>query len=431
MRPTRLAILITLVGVVAGCAASVETPAPSASSAPSPSAAASALPDPAAAELDRLLAALETTHPEPFHGIPRDEFVAALDDYRAALPGLTDDQAVVQMMRLVAMLSREGRDGHQFAFPTAGNEGSVLPLRIYEFEEGVYVTAAAAPNEAIVGSRIAAIAGTDIDEVLAAVEPLVPRDGPATVPAFRPVLMLRGQVLAGLGIIGDGPVEVALETPAGDLSTVTLELMPFDEYVAWAGAFGMLQLPADDRVAYLAAPEPLRVELFNDSSLYLRYRSVIRPDLDEVGALMAEGDVSRLILDLRQNPGGDNTTYAPLRTLVQEFAGDHPGGVTVLTDRVTFSAAANLATEIEGSTDATFVGEAMGGGLNFWDDVRWVTLDALPVPMQVGVSTRYWQFAAADDQRLTIEPDVPIAVTAADYFAGRDPVLDAALAAAG
>ena len=41
----------------------------------------------------------------------------------------------------------------------------------------------------------------------------------------------------------------------------------------------------------------------------------------------------------------------------------------VITDRVTFSAASNLATEIEQATDAVFVGEAMGGGLNFWDEV--------------------------------------------------------------
>jgi hypothetical protein len=116
-----------------------------------------------------------------------------------------------------------------------------------------------------------------------------------------------------------------------------------------------------------------------------------------------------------------------LLSLVQEFAADHPGGLRVLTDRVTFSAAANLATRIEQSTDATFIGEAMGGGLNFWDDVRWVALDGLPVPMQVGVSTRYWQFAPADDPRLTIGPDIDVPLTAAEHFAGRDPVLDAAL----
>jgi len=36
-----------------------------------------------------------------------------------------------------------------------------------------------------------------------------------------------------------------------------------------------------------------------------------------------------------------------------------------------------------------------------------------------------WQKSSADDQRLTIEPDIAMPVTAADYFAGRDPVLEA------
>jgi len=48
--------------------------------------------------------------------------------------------------------------------------------------------------------------------------------------------------------------------------------------------------------------------------------------------------------------------------------------------------------------------------------------------MQVGVSTRYWQRSVPDDPRLSIQPDVTLPVSAADYFAGHDPALDAALA---
>ncbi len=62
----------------------------------------------------------------------------------------------------------------------------------------------------------------------------------------------------------------------------------------------------------------------------------------------------------------------------------------MLTDRVTFSAASNFATEIEQTTGALFVGEAMGGGLNFWDDVKFYPMPHLPVPMRIGVSTRYY-----------------------------------------
>jgi hypothetical protein len=70
----------------------------------------------------------------------------------------------------------------------------------------------------------------------------------------------------------------------------------------------------------------------------------------------------------------------------------------------------------------------MGGGLNFWDDVKWVELPHYPLAPRVGVSTRHWVFAEPDDPRLTIEPDIAVAPTAADYFAGRDRVLEAVLA---
>jgi hypothetical protein len=49
--------------------------------------------------------------------------------------------------------------------------------------------------------------------------------------------------------------------------------------------------------------------------------------------------------------------------------------------------------------------------------------------MMIGVSTRYWQRAEPADPRLTIEPDVPLPVRATDFFAGRDPALEAALGA--
>ena len=63
-------------------------------------------------------------HPEPFHGVPREEFVGALRDLQDRLATLSADETTVAVMRLVAMLSREGRDGHQFALPRPGTRGT-------------------------------------------------------------------------------------------------------------------------------------------------------------------------------------------------------------------------------------------------------------------------------------------------------------------
>jgi hypothetical protein len=375
-----------------------------------------------------LVRTLEGTHPEPYHAVDRDEFLAALDAYEAALPSMTPSESAVELMRIWAMLARD-RDGHQFALPAAADD-FILPLRVYEFEGELHVTDALPPNEDLAGARLTAIGGTPAAEVLALVEPLVPRDGPATVPTFRPVLLLRTVVLEGLGIIEPGaPVELTVEPADGTSRTVVVDPISRADYTDWAGTFGMFQLPHDPDVRYLADTEPFTPHQLEDGgTLYLRYRMVEAPDIDETESLVRSGAVDRLILDLRQNPGGNNGTYGPLLRMIQAFAVEHPGSTTVLTDRVTFSAAANLATEIEQSTDAAFIGEPMGGGLNFWNDVSWVDLRTLPIPMRLAVSTRFWQFAAPDDPRLTIEPDVAIAATAADWLAGHDPVLEAALA---
>jgi hypothetical protein len=387
-----------------------------------------ASPEGAAGDIAAALSVLERVHPEPYHGIEREEFVAALDRYVAALPDRAPEESMVEFMRTWALLSREGRDGHQFALPQARHAGPMLPIRVYEFAEGLFVTAALPPREELVGARITAVAGRPIQDVLAQIEPLVPRDGPATVSSFRPIFLLRADVLRGLGIVTGDTIALELEAD-GEAWTAELTPIPADEFNDWTGGGGPHQLPLDPGVTYLATGDPFTAELRDGGVAYLRYRSVQSADVREVRRWVDSGEATRLILDLRQNPGGDNGTYASLLRLIQDFAQAHPGALTVLIDRVTFSAASNLATEIERTTDARFIGEAMGGGLNFWNDVTWVDLPNLPIPMRAGISTRYWQFAAdPDDPRLTIEPDVPIEITAADHFARRDPVLEAALA---
>ena len=390
---------------------------------------ASPAPDPAA-DLERLVTVLEAAHPDPWHGIGREEFGAAVDDYLDRLPGLSAEEATVELMRVVALLSRAGRDGHQFAFPTERHDGPMLPLRVYEFSEGLFVTDALPPHRELVGARLTAINGHPIEEVLGAIEPLVPRDGPATVPAHRPILFLRTTVLRGLGFAGPGAVELQVVDGAGAERRVSVEPVAADEHRDWAGRFGTYRLPNVPEPAYLARDETLATEVLDDgATVVLRYRFVASGDTDEARRLLAGDGVERLIVDLRQNPGGDNGTYGRLLRLVQGWAAEHPGATFVLTDRVTFSAAANLATELEGSTDAVFVGEAMGGSPNLYGDTTWLELPSQPIPMRVAIATRYWEMSTPDDDRLTIPPDIPIEVTAADHFSGRDPGIEAALAA--
>jgi hypothetical protein len=414
MRLVSAAVVAVLV-LTGGCSAD-PAPAPEADAAG------------AAADLDLLLERLETIHPEPFHGVTRDVWVGELRDLQDRLPELSPDETTVEVMRLVALLSREGRDGHQFALPLPGSDGGMLPLRLWFFEGELVVTDAMPPDDDLVGGVITAVGDVPVEDVVAITEPLVPRDGPATVPTFQPQYVLRTQVLRGLGLMTGDSVTVTVERDGAETEH-ELTPVPFDEHLAWAGGFGVIRLPERADTRYLQdLEETLSWERLG-SVLYVRLTEVrAEPDGRLVRASQ-DPDLTRLVLDLRQNPGGDNHNNPPMVELLDDFEEGHPGrDAVVITDRVTFSAASNLVTDLERYVDPVFVGEPMGGGLNFWNDVTWVHLDRLPVPMQVGISTRYWQQAADPaDPRLTLEPDLPVTVTADDYFAGRDPTLRVAL----
>ena len=136
--------------------------------------------------------------------------------------------------------------------------------------------------------------------------------------------------------------------------------------------------------------------------------------------------VRRVIVDVRLNPGGDNTSYSPLLTTLRSRVVNKPGRLVLLTGRVTFSAAGNFVAEVEAFTRARIVGEAAGGSPHNYGDSMEVVLPTLG--WTVHVPPQYVEVLGRPDERVAIEPDVPVQITAVDHFAGRDPVLARAIA---
>jgi C-terminal processing protease CtpA/Prc len=136
--------------------------------------------------------------------------------------------------------------------------------------------------------------------------------------------------------------------------------------------------------------------------------------------------VRGVIVDLRNNPGGDNHTYVDLLGALIRLS--KTKRVVVIISRVTFSAAENFAVDVERRARPVFVGEPSGGSPNLYGDTTPTSLPAAGVTLRV--ATIYWQKSTPNDPRIAIDPRVPVALSSSDFFAGRDPVLSAALKAA-
>ena len=222
-RATRATVVF--VGIlVAGCAGLVPSNppssgsaaallAPSASTAPSASpvgttspVAGAASPAPTAiarddgwlADIDALLEAREAHHPHPWYGMERATWVAAADGVKARVPTLTDGQVFVELLRLAAMPGWAGRDGHTGIFrdPARTSTRSCSGSSVT-----VWSSPRARPYGDLVGSRIETIEGRPIADVLALVEPLVPRDNPSNLLAVAPLYLRIYEVLSGLGVV--------------------------------------------------------------------------------------------------------------------------------------------------------------------------------------------------------------------------------------
>jgi hypothetical protein len=417
----------------AGASAST-TAAPSAPTAPASDAVLSR-DDGWRADIDLLLDARERIHPDPWYGMDRATWVAAADELKERIPTLDDDAALVELIRLAMLPTLTGRDGHTAIYPFVADSGThAYPIQAWPFSDGLAITAARAPYENLVGSRIEAIAGMPIDEVVALVEPLAPRDNASTLRVRAPLYLRISELLHGLGIISEvGPATFTIVDQAGDRRDVEIEPIPIDDDVAWRNTPSGAQLPlggpTSEPLWLRDAGEPLWWTYLDDSqTLYAQY-SEVQSGVDRAGqeirARVQEGDVDRVVLDLRRNGGGNNTTFSNLERMLRDDAVDRPGRFVIMTGPLTFSAAANFATDLEGDTDALFAGEDMGGSPNLFGDTRPVFL---PQSGQtINVAARYWERSTPDDLRITIEPDLEVTMSSTDYLAGRDPVLDAVI----
>jgi len=140
---------------------------------------------------------------------------------------------------------------------------------------------------------------------------------------------------------------------------------------------------------------------------------------ESVFAELAATPNSTLILDLRDNQGGDNTLNdAIVRAAIRSPKVWEPGRFFVLINGGTFSAASNLVTLLERWIPVIFVGQPTGGAPNEYGDPKRVVLPESGLSLLV--SSLYWQVSSPTDQRDSTTPLLPVEPTAAALRNGRD-----------
>ena len=375
-----------------------------------------------ASDLDALVKGIEATHPNPWWREPRAAFLAQVDTLTRTLPAMDRRAQEVAVMELVATI-----DGHTAVYPTDLG-WHFLAIQFYEFA-GTTIVTAYPERPDLVGATLETIGDVVIAEARRRLRPLASRDNDHTITLLMPLTYVMAEALAVKGLVPRGaPPTFGLRTIGGAQATATPPPLDYAGYTAAVGWDPVGLPPRDAPLVLTRRREPIWWSTLPGGALHVVYNQVQAASNDAAAPVLAAAADPQhpgVIIDIRNNPGGNNQTYAALLAAVRDPR--LQGRRVVVIGRATFSAAMNFAVDVEQSTDAVFVGEPTGARPNLYGDVRPVRMPGSG--LVANVSSRYWPKAGPSDDRTAIDPDVKVEWTAQDFLDGRDPVLDAAVTA--
>ena len=393
-------------------------------------------------DLHFLAAQMRLKHKSLFHTMTEAEFNQAVAKLDADIPQLNEDQIFVRFLQIMAMV-QDGHSGFDTRpFPSPTDLKDHIPVRFVRYVDGIYVRAAAPEYADAVGGKVVKVGSYGWQEAMQRVDSTESYDagnnGEQLAWSAKTILNWP-RLLHGLGLSETREsADFVIEKNGQNRNFRMKASVPLGEWY-------LNSLPeswVDARPKSVAVPLSRQQEdkfywfsyLPEHHSVYFQFNLVINGDgeslADFAGRLataLEQPDVRRLVIDLRNNTGGDNTLLRPLLVALIRSKVNLRGGIFSIVGPTTFSAAQNFVNRLENYTEVIYVGEPTGDNVNFYGDPAGITLPHSH--LGAAVSQLWWQDKDPRDKRTATSPEIAIEPTFRDYVTGADPALQYALTA--
>jgi hypothetical protein len=345
-------------------------------------------------------------------GLKLNEFKSEI----ATLPTVSNHRAFVTTMKMVNLF----QDGHSqvVPLPLYIKRPKYLPIQTHIFSDGLYITNSSNDKD-LIGGRIISINSQPIEAIIDKVSKVIGSDNAWGMKFHSGLYLTNMDVLKGLDIISStdqASVEIRIN---GKLITKELKAVSAIKWFIWSLA------PLDDQrpVSWNIRTAKTNVEVKNNSLIWMTFNQTKSEELlttigNQIYHQAYDKSIKHLVIDMRNNTGGNNETYNDLiKSLV-----DTKIDITVLTSRKTFSAGINFISELQLARDFRIIGEPTGAGHNHYGDPQ--TLFLPNSGLMLTLSTRTWNFFPELSDK-TIIPDLFIEYSSSDYFTHNDPWMKA------
>jgi tetratricopeptide (TPR) repeat protein len=403
-------------------------------------------------DLEFTVSKLKTNHPDLYYKINETKFDSVVAESRDEIArSKSDTECYFAIKRIIAVIE----DGH-----TGLLENGIFnlldlrfPFRVDEFTDGVYITIISKEYEMFLGSRVIAVNGKPIGNVLKTIEKVAGNDNKFG----RRYWALNGisfaRVLYGLKIIDNtDSIELDLITAEGKQTKLKLPSVIDDTNIEYGWSNRPDVGPTRDEFTspadILGAKLPLHLKnqgdkikyywfehLKNKRAIYFQFNQVMnQADNNENFVQFSRRlwnyidqnaeDVEKFIIDLRYNNGGNGLLILPfLNQIIKRDFINKKGSLYVIAGKRTHSAASIFMYELAVHTNAVFVGKPDACGADLFSDSRPAgNLPNSGFPLWIASLEFTCRFPVNNAEYFM--PDFPAPFSSHDYFGGNDPAMD-------
>lgn len=297
------------------------------------------------------------------------------------------------------------------------------PIRFNIFTEGIYVTATDTANADLLLYRLTGINEHPVGEVINRFREII-QSGNSSFFNSRLLHFINNPIiLKGLNITSSTE-ETTFELTSPDGKKIKRII----KSVAAEDAVNLPLISIKGR-SYFDKNQKNYWFTYNQGTgtLYFNYNNCQEQDglsflefNEELFALIDKNKPMRIVLDLRDNSGGNSAILGPFIERIKQCYLNNKGKLFVLIGNQTFSSALMNAVELKRGTFATLIGEPTSGSVNHYGEVRGFRLPHSKII--IGYSTRYWENWKGHDGPLM--PDVAIKYSVKNYANGVDEALE-------
>jgi hypothetical protein len=357
-------------------------------------------------------------------GTNRQLWDKAAAQLEAEVPRLTVGQLVAGLARMVAML-------HDDETKVEAPPRPYYLLDAQWFGRGLYLLAVPPADRGLLGAQVLAVDGHPIAQVMARIRPEIDYEDPGLLSATETGYLDDASLLYWLGITrSPASATFTVRTTSGSRQAVRIP----------AGGSGDIETPdfllgSSTGVAHV--PVPLYLQNMSQPywmkvlaarhAVYLKYNECLDTDgfqklAARALAVLRRHPDYRLIVDLRDNGGGDSE---PFQSLIDGITADpainRKGRILGLVNQFTDSSATVDASNLKQNTNALLIGQPAEDPIDEYGNTR--TFD-LP---RFGIVIQYTTSVVNPNATKFGIPSIAIAPTLRAVLAGDDPVLAAAL----